>query len=113
MISAAQPRSRLNEKTVPTIAAAEQFTLSKFMCRKRARLADKESNYRLAEAEEWARSDNLAKGGRLAQANHQDLRKKKMSRLVPSQGGYGGSYFGGRSSPENQAVICGRCSGSI
>jgi hypothetical protein len=36
-----------------------------------------------------------------------------MSLLVPSQGNYGGIYFGGRSSPANQAVVHGRWSGSI
>ena len=54
-----------------------RFYALEVMCRERARLADKESNYWLAEAEERARSDNLAKGDRLAQANHQDLRKKE------------------------------------
>jgi hypothetical protein len=57
-----------------------RFYALEVMCRERARLADKESNYWLAEAEEWARasgSDNLANSGRLAQANHQDLRKRK------------------------------------
>ena len=32
-----------------------QFYALEVMCRERARLADKESNYWLAEAEEWAR----------------------------------------------------------
>jgi hypothetical protein len=32
-----------------------QFFALEVMCRERARLADKESNYWLAEAEEWAR----------------------------------------------------------
>jgi hypothetical protein len=32
-----------------------------------------------------------------------------MSRSVPSQGGYGGTYFGVRSSPTNHAVAHGSC----
>jgi hypothetical protein len=39
-----------------------QFYALEVMCRERARLADRESNYWLAEAEEWAR---------LRQSSHQ------------------------------------------
>jgi len=53
------------------------FTLSKLCAVSGARLADKESNYWLAEAEEWARLRHSCKQGCVAQASHQDLRKKE------------------------------------
>jgi hypothetical protein len=44
------------ESAAPCDGAVEsQFYALEVMCRDRARLADKEANYWLAEAEEWAR----------------------------------------------------------
>jgi hypothetical protein len=58
-----------------------QFYALEVMCRERARLADRESNYWLAEAEEWARLRQSCISGRLAQASHQDLRKTENEQL--------------------------------
>jgi hypothetical protein len=52
-----------------------QFYALEVMCRERARLADRESNYWLAEAEEWARLRQSCNQRPSAQASHQDLRK--------------------------------------
>jgi hypothetical protein len=55
-----------------------QFYALEVMCRERARLADRESNYWLAEAEEWARlrqSSNQRPSGSSEPSRFEENRK--------------------------------------
>ena len=54
-----------------------RFYALEVMCRERARLADKESNYWLAEAEEWARLRQSCKQWAPSSSEPSDLTKKE------------------------------------
>jgi len=61
-----------------------QFYALEVMCRERARLADRESNYWLAEAEEWARLRQSCNQRPLAQAKPSRFEEnQKMSNSAP------------------------------
>jgi hypothetical protein len=88
--------SRCNCVTYPGHLAKEhsmdsksRFYALEVMCRERARLADKESNYWLAEAEEWARLRQSCKQWRPSSNEPSRLEEKENESLGARPGDSG------------------------
>jgi hypothetical protein len=62
-----------------------RFYALEVMCRERARLADKESNYWLAEAEEWARLRQSGKQWARSSSKPSRFERKRATQCPPRE----------------------------